>query len=127
MSTWKMIRATNPNGRRPSLGWFRSRGGRRIELGISSAEVRQTPLASRTGLRRGELVFHHPREAAELVHAPRPEARVMVVEKHQGALDGIGRLLEFLVPCPHLRGLVFLDLLKFRDFAVPDHPQVDFV
>src|SRR5437867_746804 len=127
MSTWKMTRATNPNGRRPSLGWFRSRGGRRIELGISSAEVRQTLLASRTDLRRGELVFHHPGETSKLVHAPRPEARVVVVEEHEGALDRIGRLLEFLVPRAHLRGLVFLDLLEFRDFPVPDHPKVDLV
>src|SRR5437879_12659742 len=102
-------------------------GGRRIEPVTRSAEIRQTLLAPRTGLRRGELVLHHPREAPELVHAPRPEARVVVVEEDEGALDGIGRLLELLVPCAHLRGLVFLDLLEFRDFAVPDHPQVDLV
>src|SRR2546426_9583148 len=79
--------------------------GRRIEPVSSSAEIRQTPLAPHTGLRRGELVFHHPRKAPELVHAPRPEARVVVVEEDQGALHRIGRLLEFLVPRAHLRGL----------------------
>src|SRR2546426_10115361 len=61
-------------------------GGRRIEPVTRSAEIRQTLLASRTSLRRGERVFHHPREAPELVHAPRPEARVVVVEEHEAPL-----------------------------------------
>src|SRR5437899_10878075 len=32
MSTWKMTRATDRDGRRSSLGWFRSRPSARISL-----------------------------------------------------------------------------------------------
>src|SRR5207247_8482674 len=61
------------------------------------------------------------------VDATWPETRVVVVEEDEGTFDRVGRLLEFLVPGPHLGGLVFLHLLELRDLAVPDHPQVDLV
>src|SRR5439155_23917275 len=89
----------------------------------SSSEVRE-PLLAATRLPRGELVLDHPRQAAEFVHAPWAEPRIVVVEEHEGALDRVGRRVELLVPLPHLRGLVPLLLLELRELTVPDHPEI---
>src|SRR2546427_11621203 len=86
-------------------------GGRRIEPVTRSAEIRQTLLAPRTGLRRGPLPFHHPRQPPALGTAPPPEARVAVVAADAPALDRSGRLLEIRVPPPHLREIAFLALI----------------
>src|SRR5712692_797529 len=95
--------------------------------GSRLAEVPKALLPRRGAARRGEGVLHESGEAPEFVDAARPETRVVVVEEDESALDRIGGSLEVLVPGAHLGGLVFLDLLEFRDLAVPHHPQVDLV
>src|SRR5437879_11641276 len=51
----------------------------------------------------------------------------MVVEEDEGTFHGALRLLELLAPRAHLGRLVLLDLLEFRDLAIPNHPKVHLV
>src|SRR4030065_945769 len=103
MSTWKSPRA--PQGLRPPGG---------------SPEVAEALLPRRGAGPRGESVLHEPRETAELVHAPGPEPRVVVVEEDHGSLHRIRGPLEILVPRAHLRGPVLLDLVVLLDLPGPD-------
>src|SRR5256886_13185666 len=91
------------------------------------AKVSKALLPDGSPGRSWELIFHESCETTEFVDATRPEARVMVVEEDEGTFHGALRLLELLVPRAHLGRLVLLDLLEFRNLAIPNHPKVHLV
>src|SRR6266545_7564803 len=132
MSTWKTTRTTRCHLSRDTKGLpTNPRSPYHLESRCpdskDSSEVAKILLAGGTARARGELILHEACQATELVHAPWPEARVVVVEEDKGSLHRIRGAIELLVPGAHLRGLVLLDLLEFRDLAVPDHPQVHLI
>src|SRR6266545_6087172 len=127
MSTWKTTRTTRCHLSRDTKGLpTNPRSPYHLESRYpdsqDSSEIAKILLAGGTARARRELILHEAREPSELVHAPRPEARVVVVEEDEGSLHRVRGAVELLVPSAHLRGLVLLDFLEFCDLAVPDHP-----